>query len=75
MYCTAEIMSRGMECLVKHLGDIEAQQFIATVMRERFDYTKWQLAHFDTAEVHALNEAAAAYELEHPFSLNRQTSS
>ena len=74
MYCTAEIMSRGMECLVKNLGDIEAQQFIAAIMREKFDYTKWQREHFDAVESHALNEAAATYELEHPFLLKNQKS-
>ncbi len=72
MYCTAEIMNRGMECLVKNLGDIEAQQFIATIMREKFDYTKWQQEHFAAATPLELNEAAATYEREHPFRLTRQ---
>lgn len=36
-YSSAEILSRGMECLVKNLGIIEAETFVATLMRERFD--------------------------------------
>lgn len=73
MYCTAEIMSRGMDCLVKHLGDIEAQQFISTIMREKFDYTAWQQEHFDVADAHALNDVAADYEMKHPFRLDKKS--
>jgi len=36
-----EIMNKGLECLTLHLGAKEAELFIATMLRERFDYTKW----------------------------------
>ena len=36
---TAEIMSKGMKCLMEQLGVVEAERFVATVIRERFDYT------------------------------------
>ena len=39
---TAEVLDNGMRCLVEGLGIIEAEQFVATLKRERFDYTKWQ---------------------------------
>ena len=44
---TAEIMSRGMNCLMEHLGVVEAERFVATVIREKFDYTRWQREYFD----------------------------
>jgi hypothetical protein len=50
---TAELMSRGMDCLVKNMGIVEAEYFIAAVQRERFDYTKWHQDYFandDTVE-------------------------
>ena len=43
---TVELMSRGMECLVKHMGIVEAESFIAAILRERFDYTKWHKEYF-----------------------------
>ena len=37
---TAEVLNQGMKCLVKGMGLVDAERFIATVMREKFDYTK-----------------------------------
>ena len=44
---TIEILNRGMKCLVDNMGIVEAEHFISAVMRERFDYTKWQRDYFD----------------------------
>ena len=44
---TVDIMNRGMECLTESLGVIDAEQFISIIIRERFDYTKWQRMFFD----------------------------
>ena len=33
---TVDIMDRGMRCLTEHLGSVEAEQFIAAIMREKF---------------------------------------
>lgn len=43
---TIELMTRGMECLVKNMGIVDAESFIATIQRERFDYTKWHQEYF-----------------------------
>ena len=45
---TVEIMNRGMKCLTDHMGIVEAERFISVIIRERFDYTKWQREYFDT---------------------------
>ena len=64
---TAELMDRGMRCLVEKLGLIEAEQFIATMKRENFDYTKWQRSFFDAKTPEEISTEATAYAKEHPF--------
>jgi len=36
------IKEEGMRALSDKLGLVEAERFISLVMREKFDYTKWQ---------------------------------
>lgn len=43
---TMELLTRGMDCLVKNMGIVEAESFIAAIQRERFDYTKWHQEYF-----------------------------
>ncbi len=42
MITDAEIKSKGFQLLASHLGDVEAERFIALIQREPFDYTKWR---------------------------------
>jgi hypothetical protein len=42
MMTDTEIKSKGLQILAKHLGNIEAEKFIALIQREPFDYTKWR---------------------------------
>lgn len=42
MRTEAEIRQKGMEALLKELGDVDAEIFIKSLIREPFDYTKWQ---------------------------------
>ena len=44
----SENLDRGMRCLVQNLGVVEAEQFVANILRERADYTKWQQQYFDS---------------------------
>lgn len=37
-----ELKTRGIRILTQHLGDVEAERFIALIQREPFDYTKWR---------------------------------
>ena len=39
---TAEIMDKGLHYLSTHLGAWKTELFISTILRERFDYTKWR---------------------------------
>ena len=37
-----EIRVHGLRALVDNLGTVEAEKFISLILREPFDYTKWQ---------------------------------
>ncbi len=64
---TAEVMDRGMSCLIRGLGIIETERFIATLSQENFDYTKWQRERFDDVSPDEFFDAAIKYEQENPF--------
>ena len=60
---TSETVLRreGMEALIDSLGSIDAERFIASIMREPFDYTEWQRTLFDDLSVEELSARAQAY--------------
>ena len=64
---TVEVLNRGMKCLVENMGLLEAEQFIATVIREKFDYTKWQRDYFDNKSPEQLHSEAVRYAKDHPY--------
>ena len=69
---TFDIMNRGMECLTEALGVVEAEQFISTVIREKFDYTKWQRQYFDNMPVGDFHKKALEFAEEHPYTGNAE---
>ena len=59
---TMELLTRGMNCLVKNMGIVEAESFIAAIQRERFDYTKWHQEYFAQDEsVESFLQKASAF--------------
>ena len=64
---TAEIMDRGINCLLEKLGSVETERFISVLIREEFDYTKWRRQYFDDVDAEAFNAAATEYAKAHPF--------
>ena len=64
---TVEVLNQGMKCLVEGMGLVDAERFIATVMREKFDYTKWQRDHFDKMSADQPHNGAVTYAKEHPY--------
>jgi len=52
---------------VKNLGLIEAESFISIVIREKFDYTKWQREYFDKIPDGQMHENALSYAKQHPY--------
>ena len=55
------IMAKGMECLIQHLGDVEAERFIMQIIREPFDYTKWQRGLFEGMSLDDILDEATEY--------------
>ena len=55
------IRNEGMKILIKHLGKAEAERFISLIIREPFDYTKWQKELWEGKTVREVSEAAMNY--------------
>jgi hypothetical protein len=72
MATTVDIMNRGMQCLTDSLGVIEAEQFISIIIREKFDYTKWQRQYFDAMAPGEFHENALKYAERHPYTGNAE---
>lgn len=49
------------------MGVFEAEQFISVIMREKFDYTKWQREFYDSMEAGEFHKRAVDYALAHPY--------
>lgn len=62
-----EIMDTGFDCLVKKLGVVNAECFIAMVKRDSFDYTIWRKEYFKNKNMEEIRSEAAAYDKAHPF--------
>lgn len=59
MRTEAEIRQKGMEVLLKELGDVEAEIFIKNLIREPFDYTNWQKDLWNDKSVKEISKEAA----------------
>ena len=67
MNTTATIMNEGIHCLVERLGVIETEIFISQLLREPFDYTKWQREYYAAMSVSELNKKAVEYTKNNPI--------
>ena len=60
-------MNKGINHLLEKLGVLETEIFIANLLREPFDYTKWRRDNlYDGMSLHELNQKAAEYAKENP---------
>ena len=39
---SAVLLDRGIRCLNNELGILDAERFVALILREPFDYTEWR---------------------------------
>ena len=53
-----EIRVKGIAALSSTLGSVEAERFIALILREPFDYTRWQQNLFKDKSIAELSDAA-----------------
>ncbi|MGA7874700.1 MAG: hypothetical protein WCA08_03485 [Desulfoferrobacter sp.] len=60
MMTDTEIRLKGLEVLAKHLGDVEAERFIALIQREPFDYTKWRQGLDEDLTIEQISKKATA---------------
>jgi len=52
------------------LGIVEAERFVATVIREKFDYTRWQRESFDGMSPEKISQEAERFERDNPYTGN-----
>ncbi len=56
------LINTGMKVLIENLGDVNAEKFISLIIRETFDYTKWQRDLFGEMSIEEVsNEAMKLY--------------
>ena len=61
MITDTEIKTKGIQVLAQHLGDIEAERFIALIQREPFDYTKWRQEFDEELSLEEISRRAMAF--------------
>jgi hypothetical protein len=52
----------GLNVLYEHLGPVDMERFIALMLREPFNYTKWHENLDDTLSVRELSRKAMEYQ-------------
>ena len=62
MITDTEIKLKGLNTLIQYLGEIEAERFITLILKEKFDYTKWQKNLFPDIDIDTLNKQAMLYQ-------------
>jgi len=55
------IRSEGMKILVDKMGLVEAEKFIALMIRDKFDYTEWQQNLYEDTSVEELAKKAMKF--------------
>lgn len=65
MRTETEIKVDGMKALIHALGEVEAEQFVASLLREQFDYSAWRKNGLPALTLQALHEAAKNPVLNH----------
>lgn len=58
MTTDTELKLRGCEALSEALGDVDAERFIALILKEPFDYTTWQKHLFEDQSIDDISKKA-----------------
>jgi len=69
---SAVIIQDGIRCLLKHLGAYETEVFVWNLIKEPFDYTKWQQEHFKDMSMDEFNARAVQFDKQHPFVVSQK---
>ena len=54
----AVLRKSAMKCLIDNFGNVEAERFISLIIKEPFDYTKWQETLYEDMSIMELSEKA-----------------
>ena len=65
MKSDAEIRQEGMRVLIRSLGSVEAERFVASIGKDRFNYTEWRRTALPETDVVELSRRAAAFSKQH----------
>ena len=58
MMTDTELKIKGFNTLVDTLGEVGAERFITLILREPFDYTKWQKNLWENRSIEEISRAA-----------------
>lgn len=61
MKTDTEIKVEGTKALIKAMGTVEAERYIALMAREKFDYTKWRKTMLPEGSIQEISRAAMQY--------------
>ncbi len=61
MITDTELRIESMNALLNALGEVQAERFITLIIREPFDYTKWQRTLWQDRSVREMSQAAMEY--------------
>jgi hypothetical protein len=61
MITDTEIKTKGIQILAQHLGDVEAERFVALIQREPFDYTQWRQGMDEDLSLEEISKRAMAF--------------
>lgn len=61
MKSDAEIRQEGMRALIRSLGSVEAERFVASISKDRFNYTEWRRTALPEIDLTELSRRAAAF--------------
>lgn len=58
MITDSELKVQGIETLIKALGELNTERFITLLLREPFDYTRWQRALWTDKSIEEISQMA-----------------
>ena len=61
MITDTELKVKGLAILTESLGPVEAEKFVSLILREPFDYTRWQRQLWRGATVEQLSSGAMKF--------------
>lgn len=64
MITDTELKVKGIEALIEALGELNAERFITLLLREPFDYTKWQRTLWTDKSIEDISRLAMRNRLE-----------